>query len=147
MFQHLFSSFPVFEVLVAARASNPNVIPNFQLSFFYDHEAPLPGSPHRCNSLRRNRCPIPQTQIISPYETRFTQRRTIPHRVRNIAAGLVSRIPDSLSIKRADDDDIFLARALEGTTFASARDIVKLRSYPKPPAERAVISDHDLYAV
>jgi hypothetical protein len=47
--------------------------------------------------------PIPQTQIISPYETRFTQRRTIPHRVRSIAAGLVSRIPDSLSIKRADE--------------------------------------------
>ncbi|KAJ7931218.1 hypothetical protein B0H13DRAFT_860697 [Mycena leptocephala] len=90
--------------------------------------------------------PIPQTQIISPYETRFTQR-TMPHRVRSIAAGLVSRIPDSLSIKRADDDDIFLARALEGTTFASARDIVKLRSYPEPPAERAAISDHYLYAV
>jgi hypothetical protein len=48
----------------------------------------------------------------------------------------------SLELTLLFSDDIFLARALEGTTFASARDIVKLRSYPEPPAERAAISDH-----
>ncbi|KAF8217757.1 hypothetical protein K438DRAFT_1952624 [Mycena galopus ATCC 62051] len=76
--------------------------------------------------------PIPQTQIISPYVTQFTQRSSKPHRVRSVAAGLVSRIPEVLSIKRVDDDDIFLARALENTVFASAQDITSL----KPPIQR-----------
>ncbi|KAF7348537.1 hypothetical protein MVEN_01371200 [Mycena venus] len=82
--------------------------------------------------------PIPQTQIVSPYVTQFTQRTTTPHRVRSVAGGLVSRIPEVLSVKRVDDDDIFLARALEDTVFASAHDIIAQRSYLKlPPPERA----------
>ncbi|KAJ7322922.1 hypothetical protein DFH08DRAFT_941660 [Mycena albidolilacea] len=87
--------------------------------------------------------PIPQTQIVSPYMTRFTERTTVTHRIRNAAAGLVSKIPEVLSIKRAADDDIFLARALEDTVFASAHDIITQRSYLKPVAlpERALTSD------
>ncbi|KAJ7728779.1 hypothetical protein B0H16DRAFT_240191 [Mycena metata] len=79
------------------------------------------------NTLASSAVPIPQTQIISPYVTQFTQR-AIPHRVRSKVAGLVSRIPDVLSIKRVDRDDIFLARALEGAVFASARDFMPPRS-------------------
>ncbi|KAJ7669317.1 hypothetical protein DFH06DRAFT_1180584 [Mycena polygramma] len=72
--------------------------------------------------------PIPQTRIISPYVTQFTER-TIPHNFRSKAAGLVSRIPAMISVKRADRDDIFLARALEDTVFASAQDIIAQRSH------------------
>ncbi|KAJ7154758.1 hypothetical protein C8R46DRAFT_1118323 [Mycena filopes] len=80
------------------------------------------------NALVSSAAPIPTTQIISPYVTQFTHR-SMPHRLRATAAGLVSRIPDVLRIKRADRDDVFLARALEGATFASARDFMPQRSY------------------
>ncbi|KAJ6491316.1 hypothetical protein C8R47DRAFT_1214706 [Mycena vitilis] len=73
--------------------------------------------------------PIPETRIISPYVTQFTER-TIPwHNFRSKAAGLVSRIPTMISVKRADRDDIFLARALEDTVFASAHDIIAQRAH------------------
>ncbi|KAJ6488970.1 hypothetical protein C8R45DRAFT_929669 [Mycena sanguinolenta] len=94
------------------------------------------------NTFVASAVPIPPTQIISPYETRFAQRKTAPHRVRSVAAGLVSRIPEVISRKRADDDDIFLARALEGSAFASAGDISNQRSQLKRFLhERAPTSD------
>ncbi|KAJ6532718.1 hypothetical protein DFH09DRAFT_1370213 [Mycena vulgaris] len=51
--------------------------------------------------LASSAVPIPQTRIISPYVTQFTQR-TIPHRLRSKVAGLVSRIPAVLDVKRVD---------------------------------------------
>jgi hypothetical protein len=47
------------------------------------------------------------------------------------------------SNRHASSDDIFLARALEDTVFASAHDIITQRSYLKPAAlpERALTSD------
>ncbi|KAJ7698637.1 hypothetical protein B0H17DRAFT_1196738 [Mycena rosella] len=82
--------------------------------------------------LASSAVPIPQTRVVSPYITRFSQRST-PHRVRSNAAGLVSRIPDILDITRVDGDDVFLARALEGTVFASAHDVAQRSYLGRPP--------------
>ncbi|KAJ7484424.1 hypothetical protein FB451DRAFT_1554952 [Mycena latifolia] len=83
--------------------------------------------------LASSAVPIPQTRIISPYVTQFRQR-SVPHRVRSQAAGLVSRIPDVIDIKREIDDDVFLARALEDTVFASVQDITPRSYLERPPA-------------
>ncbi|KAJ7150982.1 hypothetical protein C8R43DRAFT_494284 [Mycena crocata] len=110
------------------------------------------------NLLPSSAVPIPQTRVISPYVTQFTQR-TVPHPLRSRAAGLVSRIPAVLNMKREDpcvfslncfyflyllivrcSNDIFLARALEDTVFASARDIVAQRSSIERSAAENVAS-------
>ncbi|KAJ7098299.1 hypothetical protein C8R44DRAFT_811288 [Mycena epipterygia] len=94
------------------------------------------------NLLAASAMPIPPTRIISPYVTQFTQR-TAPHPVRSHVTGLVSRIPEVLEVRKPESDDIFLARALEDTVFASAQDIVRQRSYMEiPRTENAVNSDN-----
>ncbi|KAJ7089255.1 hypothetical protein B0H15DRAFT_949232 [Mycena belliarum] len=68
--------------------------------------------------------PIPQKRMVSPFVTQFSHR-SIPHRLRSNAAGLVSRIPAPIDVEGVDSDDVFLARALEDTIFASAEDFVQ----------------------
>ncbi|KAJ7054404.1 hypothetical protein C8F01DRAFT_1088931 [Mycena amicta] len=85
--------------------------------------------------------PLPETHLVtlSPYATKFTQRSSVlqPNRLRTHAPGLVLRIPDPVErITRMDENDIFLARALEDPIFASAEDFAALVK-GKPPAERS----------
>ncbi|KAJ7731112.1 hypothetical protein DFH07DRAFT_847608 [Mycena maculata] len=90
--------------------------------------------------LASSAVPIPQIAAISPYVTQFT-RRSAPPRIRGIVGGLVSRIPEVLHTKQAERDDIFLARALEDTVFASAQDVVARRQHMGRESENNGASD------
>ncbi|KAF7318242.1 hypothetical protein HMN09_00332700 [Mycena chlorophos] len=88
--------------------------------------------------------PVPETHLVSPYATKFTQRAGAlaqSNRLRDNAPGLVLRIPDAVErIARMDENDIFLARALEDPIFASAKDFAAARvrsaQIQQPPVER-----------
>ncbi|KAJ7636958.1 hypothetical protein FB45DRAFT_907850 [Roridomyces roridus] len=73
------------------------------------------------------------------------RKSSIPHQLRRVARELTERVhvPTMFVSRREDREDIFLARSLEDTVFASARD-VQDGVLQRRDGERTSRSAHDV---